>query len=245
MSAAAFDRRRLLLADLGLTHWVSRDRLLPAADPSSARTSAQAELSPAPAGVGDAPAPALAPALDRLAALLDDGDQLASPAVLSRAVSGAEVNAQAASQGAPAVLSFTALQCTWVAGAVHLGPPPIGAPQRRFLADVLLSLRATSSRGLHSGRPEAQVLRPETLPPDLSPDERIAGLLAFVGRRISQAAPRYLLLATELLPELRTLLQEQLHLEGARVALLPPLDALMLNGAQKAQLWAQLAGGDP
>lgn len=231
MSVNASRRRRQLIADMGLSLWVRRDRL----------------RADKPAATGGAPASA-APRgrnVDRVAQLesmLQDMDgapvptapagarAAAPPARRSTAVRGAEE---------PTLLAFTELQCTWVPGVVHLGPPTIGAAQRRFLADLLSALAAEAAR------PQQLALRPESLPVDLSPDDRIAALLGFVSKRVAAASAQRLLLAGELAPELGTWLQAQPALAPVAKLPLPPLEGLMNDGASKRALWRALLALTP
>ncbi|MEM1231047.1 MAG: hypothetical protein AAGI15_10955, partial [Pseudomonadota bacterium] len=113
----------------------------------------------------------------------------------------------------------------------------VGTGQRRFLSDLLCAL-ATPGQ---TRKAQQVVLRPESLPADLAPDERVAALLGFVSKRVEAAQATMVLLAGELAPELITLLEQQPFLAALPVAQVPPLEPLLNDGKGKRALWQALS----
>ncbi len=216
---------------MGLSLWVRRDRL----------RAADADASTGPAASA-APRGRNVDRVAQLESMLQDMDGAPAPRAAGSARSAAPPPRRSpVARGAaePALLAFTELQCTWVPGVVHLGPPTIGAAQRRFLADLLSAIAAEAAR------PQQLALRPESLPADLSPDDRIAALLGFVSKRVAAASAQRVLLAGELAPELGTWLQAQPALAPVAKLSLPPLEGLMNDGASKRALWQALLALTP
>jgi hypothetical protein len=232
------DRRRQILADMGIETWTLRSRR-PSAPSAPAAVPARSGT-PVPPGAGEAPDAQAA--LSELTAALDAESRVAASVADGRRPSGVPATSAAAAAASPAPerhrgsAAASALTVFSLPGAVAvLGSVPARL-ERRLLQDLL----------------SAAVGRYDALPSEASFDGAVvAGVAAdvdgeraaqaFLGRRLETAAA-WLLLYDPALAELAAPVLARAELAAIE---LPPLQELAWSVARKRALWQRIQAARP
>ncbi|MFK7915941.1 MAG: hypothetical protein AB8B93_18655 [Pseudomonadales bacterium] len=232
-------RRRAILRDMGLDHWVLRGRL-PAADQAPTASASAAAPQPGTDRPATRNVPASAQAsLDQLQAELEGtGGTNRRPAAAARnpsARQGAPANRQPAAVALGSMPA--ALQCTWLGAHAYLGRQHTQTPVRRFLRDLMVAAADTP------GTPSQLPFDAADLAQRVGLEQARLGLQAFVVKRLVTVGAQALLLDEALSADLPGLEGDCYRVSAAvlvPVVPVPDLTTLLDDGAAKRALWRQL-----